>query len=79
MQTLKKEHHIHFFIPDVEIEDYNVMIGGRNFFDQPVNHKERTYYNIQNIVNGREEYIMTSCLLDYHNFKDHHKIIIIID
>ena len=79
MQTLQKEHHIHFFIPDVEIEDYNVMIGGRNFFDQPVNHKERTYYNIQNIVNGRGEYITTSCLLDYHNFKDHHEIIIIID
>ena len=61
------------------IEDYNVMIDGTNFFDQPVNHKERKYYNIQNIVNGRKKYISTSCLLDYRNFKDHLKMIIIID
>ena len=25
-----------YFLPKAEIKDYNVMIGGRNFFDQPI-------------------------------------------
>ena len=25
-----------YYIPNVEIKDYNVMIDGKNFFDQPV-------------------------------------------
>ena len=30
----------------VEIKDYNVMIGGRNFFDQPVKNDLKTFDNI---------------------------------
>ena len=26
-----------YYIPNVEIKDYNVMIDGKNFFDQPIN------------------------------------------
>ena len=25
-----------YYLPNVEIKDYNVMIDGKNFFDQPV-------------------------------------------
>ena len=25
-----------YFLPTVEIEDYNIMVDGRNFFDQPI-------------------------------------------
>ena len=25
-----------YFLPTIEIKDYNVMINGQNFFDQPV-------------------------------------------
>ena len=25
-----------YYLPTVEIKDYNVMIGGRNFFDQTI-------------------------------------------
>ena len=28
--------HIKFYLPTVEIKDYNVMIDGQNFFDQSV-------------------------------------------
>ena len=31
-----REVHTGFFLPKVEIKDYNVVINGRNFFDQPV-------------------------------------------
>ena len=28
--------HTGYYIPEVEIEDYNVIIDGRNFFDWPI-------------------------------------------
>ena len=31
-----------FCIPNVEIKDYNVMIDGKNFFDQPINNMIKT-------------------------------------
>ena len=30
------------YIPNVEIKDYNVMIDGKNFFDQPVKNDKVT-------------------------------------
>ena len=29
--------HPTYYLPKVEIKDYNVMIDGKNFFDQPIN------------------------------------------
>ena len=34
------------YIPNVEIKDYNVMIDGKNFLDQPINSMIKTYENI---------------------------------
>ena len=31
-----------YYLPKVEIKDYNVMIDGRNFFDQPINSMNKT-------------------------------------
>ena len=31
-----------FYIPNVKIKDYNVMIDGKNFFDQPVKNDKVT-------------------------------------
>ena len=39
-----------FCIPNVEIKDYNVMIDGKNFFDQPVKNDKVTYENIRNLL-----------------------------
>ena len=36
-----------YFPLTVEITDYNVMIDGRNFFDQPVKNDRRTCDNIR--------------------------------
>ena len=34
------------YLPKVEMKDYNVMIDGKIFFDQPVKNNIRTYDNI---------------------------------
>ena len=41
-----------YYIPNVEIKDYNVMIDGKNFFDQPIKNDKVTYDNIRKIATG---------------------------
>ena len=36
-----------YYLPNVEIKDYNVMIDGQNFFDQPVKNNKVTYEHIR--------------------------------
>ena len=38
--------HSTYYLPKVEIKDYNVMIDGNNFFDQPISSNSKTYGNI---------------------------------
>ena len=55
--------------PNVEIKDYNVMINGKNVFDQPINSMTKTYENIRKITTGKGDDYTTDCLLDYTYFK----------
>ena len=64
MSTIEK----YYYLPNVEIKDYNVMIHGKNFFDQPVIINMITYYNIHKIATGRGDDYTTGCLLDYNYF-----------
>ena len=41
-----------YYIPNIEIKDYNVMIGGKFFFDQPIKDNKITYENIRKIATG---------------------------
>ena len=66
-----------YYIPNVEIKDYNVMIDGKNFFDQPVKNDKVTYENIRKITTGQGDDYTTGCLLDYTYFKKYYKIIAI--
>ena len=61
----------------VEIKDYNVMINGKNVFDQPINSMAKTYENIRKITIGQGDDYVTGCLLDYSYFKNHYKMIAI--
>ena len=44
--------HRRYFLPTLEIKDYNVMTDGKNSFDHPVNNDLRTYDNIQKVSTG---------------------------
>ena len=35
-----------YYLPNVEIKDYNAMIDWKNFFDQPVRNNKTTYEKI---------------------------------
>ena len=42
-----------YYLPTVEIKDYNIMINGENFFDQPIKNNKVTYENIRKIATGQ--------------------------
>ena len=64
-----------YYIPNVEIKDYNVMIDGRNFFDQPVKNEKVTYENIRKVATGQGDDYTTGCLLGYTYSKKYYKMI----
>ena len=69
--------HSNYYLPKVEIKDYNVMIDGKNFFDQPINSDLKAYDNIRKIATGYGDDYTTGCLLDYTYFKDYYEKIAI--
>ena len=62
-------------LPTVEIKDYNIMINGGNFFNQPIKNNKVTYENIRKIATGQGDDCTTSYLLDYSYFADTYKMI----
>ena len=69
--------HAEYYLPKVEIKDYNVMVDGKNFFDQSINNDFKTYENIRKIATGKGDDYTTVCLLNYPYFKENFKIIAI--
>ena len=64
-----------YYISNVEIKDYNVMIDGKNFFDQSVKYDKVTYENIRKNATGQEDDYKIGCLLHYIYFKNYCKMI----
>ena len=64
-----------YYLPNVEINDYNVMIDGENIFDQLTKNNKVTYENIRKIVTGQGDDHTIGCLLDYPYFKYSYKMI----
>ena len=64
-----------YYIPNVEIKDYNIMIDGKNFFDKPVKNDRVTNENIRKIATGQGDDYTTGCLLEYIYFKYYYKTI----
>ena len=67
--------HSGYYLPNLELKNYKIMINGENFFDQPVNNYKITYENIRKIATGQGDDYKTGCLLDYPYFKDSYKMI----
>ena len=66
--------HTGYSLAKVEVKDYNVMIDGKNFFDQPVKSDLRTYDNVWNISTGQGDDYTAGCLLDYNYFTKYYKM-----
>ena len=63
-----------YFFPRGEIKNYNVLINGRNFYDQPINDFIKQYTEIRKVSTGYGDDYTTGCLLDYAYFKDNYRL-----
>ena len=64
-----------YFVTRVYITSYNVLIDGRNFYDQPINDSIRKYDDVRKITTGKGDNYATRCLLDYDYFKKNYQLI----
>ena len=62
-----------FYLPNVMVKDYNVIIDKLAFFDLPIKPEEEACEKIIDISRNNE--YTTGNLLDYHYFKKHYKLI----
>ena len=62
--------HSGYYLPNVKIKNYNVMINGEKFFDQPIKDNKVTYENIIKVATGKGDDYTTGSLLDYPYFRD---------
>ena len=64
-----------YFLPRVDIKDYNVLIDGRNFYDQNISDDFKKYEELRKVITGRGEDYTTGSLLDCDYWKNNYKLI----
>ena len=48
-----------YFLPKVKIENYNIEIDGRNFYDQSISDLIKQYDEVRNVSTGQVDYYAT--------------------
>ena len=61
-----------YYMPLVEIKDFNALINNKPFFDQPVKNKQEAYEKLNEM--SRNDYT-TENLLDYLYYQKYYKLI----
>ena len=64
-----------YYVPKVEIKNFNVLIDGKSFFEIHVKNKQEAYEQI--IETSKNNDYTTGNSLDYEYFKDHYQLIAI--
>ena len=66
---------LNYYVPKVKVNDFNVSIDGKSFFDLSVKSDEEAYEKIIDMSNNSN--YTTGNLLDFAYFKKHYKLIAI--
>ena len=65
----------HYYVPNVEIKDFNVLIDGKTLFDLLVKREEEAYEKTMNTKRNND--YTTGNLLDFTYFKENYRLIAI--
>ena len=73
--TNSRDSFSHYYVPNVEIKDFNVLIDGKSFFHLPVKNEKEAYKKIIDMSNNND--YTTGNLFDFAYFKENYKLIAI--
>ena len=63
-----------YYLPKGIIKNDNVIVSGKNFYDQAIDSDIKRYEEIRKLTIGQEEDYIIECLLDYDYIKNHYRL-----
>ena len=73
-QTTRNEQQ-KYYLPRISLNKYNVIIDGRNFYDNPIESDIEKYRELKKVMIGKGEDYTTGSLLDFNYFDKHYKLV----
>ena len=64
-----------YYLPRIDLEKYNVIIDGRNFYDNPIESDIEKYRELKKLMIGKGEDYTTGSLLDFNYFDKRYKLV----
>ena len=64
-----------YYLPRIDLEKYNVIIDGRNFYDNPIESDIEKYRELKKVMIGKGEDYTTESLLDFNYFDKQYKLV----
>ena len=64
-----------YYLPRNDLNKYNVIIDGRNFYDNLIESDIEKYRELKKVMIGKGEDYTAGSFLDYNYFKKHYKLI----
>ena len=64
-----------YYLPRINLEKYNVIIDGRNFYDNPIESDIEKYTELKKVMIGKGEDYTTGSLLDFNYFDKDYKLV----
>ena len=64
-----------YYLPRIDLEKYNVIIDGRNFYNNPIESEIEKYRELTKVMIGKGEDNTTGSLFDFNYFDKHYKLV----
>ena len=75
VNRVERDNHRRYFMSRINLKGYDVLINGRDFYDQPVSDQTRKYNELRKVTTGKGDHYTTGCLLGYDHFLKHYQLI----
>ena len=63
-----------YYLPKGIIKNYNIIVKGKNFYDQPIDSDMKRYKELRKLTVGQGEDYTTACLFEYDYIKNHYRL-----
>ena len=67
--------HQTYYLPSIDLKKCNVIIVGKNFYDNPIENNSEKYRELKKLLIRKGEDYTTGSLLDYNYFIKHYKLV----